>query len=62
MKKYYELIGLNLVTEIEWLRSSSIEEAKKVLKHNNIREISYKEFNRLKELYTNQIKIEEVIN
>ena len=62
MKKYYELVGLNLVTEVEWLRRSSLDEAKKVLKHSNIREISYKEFKRLKELYTNQIKIEDIIN
>lgn len=62
MKKYYELVGLNLVTEVEWLRRSSLEEAKKVLKHSNIREISYKEFKKLKELYTNQIKIEDIIN
>lgn len=62
MKKYYELVGLNLVTEVEWLRRSSLEEAKKVLKHSNIREISYKEFKRLKELYQNQIKIEDIIN
>lgn len=62
MKKYYELIGLNLVEEVEWLRSGSLDEARKVLKHSNIREISYKEYKRLEELYTNQIKIEDIIS
>lgn len=62
MKKYYELIGLNLVEEVEWLRSGSLDEARKVLKHSNIREISYKEYKRLGELYTNQIKIEDIIS
>lgn len=62
MKKYYELIGLNLVEEVEWLRRDSLDEARKVLKHSNIREISYKEYKRLEELYTNQIKIEDIIS
>lgn len=62
MKKYYELIGLNLVEEVEWLRSGSLDEARKILKHSNIREIPYKEYKRLEELYTNQIKIEDIIS